>query len=267
MTKSLSTAMLRTAEAGKLALLELVLPSVCRLCNAPVGTSDDFCRGCELALCVSQSMMQNNCPRCGMPQQAPLQPPTQPPENAGCVHCRNQAFQFDRVIALWAYQDLVCEAVVAAKYPRQAALGDALGRRLAAVARSRLAADLPDLVTYVPSFLTRQVSRGGNGAAVIASAVARGIGCRCRPLLRTTRPIAKQAWLDDQQRLENVHGAFAVKRSYAFHRTPQPPNRHILIVDDVLTTGATANEVARVLRGSGVKRVSLAVVARAIRSR
>ena len=202
-----------------------------------------------------------------MPQAVVSQPPSRLPEKAGCIHCRDQAFHFDRVIALWAYQDLVCEAVVASKYPRQAALGDALGRRLAAIVQNACAADWPDVVTYVPSFLTRRVSRGGNGAAVIASAVARGIGRRCRPLLKTTRPIAKQAWLNDQQRLENVGGAFAVKRSYALHRTPQPPNRHILVVDDVLTTGATANEVARVLRVSGVKRVSLAVVARAIRSR
>ncbi len=258
--------MLRAAAAGKLALLELVLPSVCRLCNAPVGSSDDFCRGCELALCISQSRMRNHCPRCGMPQAAISQLPNQLPESAGCIHCRKQDFQFDRVVALWAYQDLVCEAVVAAKYPRQAALGDALGHRLAAVVHERLADDLPEVVTYVPSYLTRRVSRGGNGTAVIASAVAHDIGRPCRPLLRTTRSIAKQAWLDDPQRLENVRGAFAVKRSYAFSRTPQPPNRHILVVDDVLTTGATANEVARVLRGSGVRRVSLAVVARAIRT-
>ena len=129
-----------------------------------------------------------------------------------------------------------------------------------------MADDWPDVVTYVPSCLTRRVARGGNGASLIASAVAHRIGRPCRSLLRTTRSIAKQAWLDDDQRQQNVQGAFALKRSYAFPRMPQPHDRHILVVDDVLTTGATANEVARVLRGGGARRVTLAVVARAVRT-
>jgi predicted amidophosphoribosyltransferase len=170
-------------------------------------------------------------------------------------------------VALWSYQDRVCDAVVAAKYPKNAALADALGRRLGAALLERCGDSLPDLVTCVPSHLTRRVARGGNGTAVIATAFAQTIERPFRNLLRTTRAIAKQAWLDDQQRLKNVHGAFSVKKRYAFSRTPEPPNRHILVIDDVLTTGATANEVARVLCGSGVRRVSLAVVARAIRSR
>ncbi len=84
--------------------------------------------------------------------------------------------------------------------------------------------------------------------------------------MRTTRRIDKQAWLDDAQRLENVRDAFSLKNSYALLRSPRIANRHILVVDDVLTTGATANEVARVLRDDGARRVSLAVVARAVRS-
>jgi predicted amidophosphoribosyltransferase len=86
-------------------------------------------------------------------------------------------------------------------------------------------------------------------------------------LLRTRRRIAKQAWLDDRSRVENVRDAFSLKKSYALFRSPEIAGRHILVIDDVLTTGATANEVARVLRdGGGAQRVSLAVVARAVRS-
>ena len=126
--------------------------------------------------------------------------------------------------------------------------------------------DLPDLVTFVPSHVTRQFTRGGNGNFAIASAVARTIGRPCRSVLRTTRRIAKQAWLDDAQRRENVRDAFLLKKGYALFRSPRIAGRHVLVVDDVLTTGATANEVAQVLRDSGARRVSLAVVARAVRS-
>ena len=155
---------------------------------------------------------------------------------------------------------------MAAKYAHQAPLGDALGRRLGRRVEQVFAGNLPDLVTYVPSHLTRQFSRGGNGNQVIAQAVAQVIGRPCQLWLRTTRRVEKQAWLDDAGRIENVRDAFSLKKSYAFPRSPGIANRQVLVVDDVLTTGATANEVARKLRDGGAKRVSLAVVARAIRS-
>jgi predicted amidophosphoribosyltransferase len=170
------------------------------------------------------------------------------------------------VATLWSYQDRVCEAVVAAKYAYQTPLGDALGRRLGSRVEAIFEGDLPDLVTFVPSHATRQLTRGGNGNLAIANAVASSVGRRCRLLMRTTRRIAKQAWLDDAQRLENVRDAFSLKKSYALSRSPGIADRHILVVDDVLTTAATANEVARVLRDGGARRVSLAVVARAVRS-
>jgi predicted amidophosphoribosyltransferase len=125
---------------------------------------------------------------------------------------------------------------------------------------------LPDLVTFVPSHVSRQFSRGGNGNQVIAGAVAESIDRPHRVLLKTTRRIKKQAWLDDAGRIENVLGAFSLKKSYAWIRSPDIAKRHVLVVDDVLTTGATANEVARVLRVGDARRVSLAVIARAIRS-
>lgn len=260
-------------------VLDLVLPPACRLCREPVDEGAiDFCQSCDRALRLSETTMRHACRRCGMPQAlVRLQwGETKPEESnrvagareseAACPHCRERELAWDQVFTLWAYQGLVRDAIVAAKYPQQAALGHALGLRLAALVRRRLGPDLPDLITFVPCHLTRRLARGGVGTAVIAAAVARELRRPCRQLAKTTRPIAKQAWLDDSQRLHNVRGAFVAKRSYAFPRTPGPQNRHILLVDDVLTTGATANEVAKVLRGNGGQRVSLAVVARAIRS-
>lgn len=324
---------LQAFKSGQQALLDLVLPPVCRLCNAAVNRSDDFCTKCESQLCVSQSMMGDACASCAMPRVGELKSTKKPDranqtlegqsgisaqacsdaareenlrsmnderieqsvaQDAGgevfrrvsgrivanrdasprvgqrvdsCPHCRNKPYQFQGVIALWAYQDRVREAVVAAKYPRQTALGDALGRRLAAAVSDRLAASLPDVVCCVPSHVTRRISRGGNGTSLIAAGLARVIQRPCRSLLKTTRPTCKQALLDDSERLENVRGAFAMTRRYVFVGMRSPVPDHVLVVDDVLTTGATASEVAGVLRRRGVKRVSLAVVARAIRTR
>ena len=123
-----------------------------------------------------------------------------------------------------------------------------------------------DLVTYVPSHFTRQFARGGNGNQVIAEEVGKTLGVPCRQPLKITRRISKQAWLGDQARNRNVSGAFCVKKSYAWGRLTGLKAKRILVVDDVMTTGATANEVSRVLLASGAQGVCLAVVARALRS-
>jgi ComF family protein len=178
-------------------------------------------------------------------------------------------YSFDQVFPLWAYEGRVREAVVAAKYASQSPLADALGRRLADRLVAAEIPDSPDTVTFVPSHFFRQWSRGGNGNVTIATAVATGLHRACQPLLTVTRTIKKQAWLDESERAKNVRGAFAVKKSYAWTGSPggddrRIAGRHILVVDDVFTTGATANEIARVLKEAGARRVSVAVVARAL---
>lgn len=275
----------RASRRGGLAVLDLVLPPACPLCNQPVGGSTDFCAACERSLTISEPMMSSVCHRCGVPRPQVAGKRTDVvPRSMGeydgqeesnesatevdqrCIHCRDREYCFDGVVPLWSYQDRVCEAIVAAKYARQSALGHALGHRLGQRVKSVFAADLPDLVTFVPSHFSRQMERGGNGNQAVAAAVADVIQRPVRPLMRTNRRIEKQAWLDDVARINNVRGAFSLKKSYALLRSPEIAQRHVLVVDDVLTTGATADEVARVLRLGSVRRVSLAVVARALRS-
>ena len=201
-----------------------------------------------------------------------------------CVHCKAEHFHFDQVVAKWTYQGRVCDAIVAAKHSGHAALGNALGRQLGERVLLDTAMDPPDLITYVPSHFLRQWSRGGrSGNVAIAEAVSESLRrtmptIALKPRLRATRRIKKQAWLGDVERRKNVSGAFAAKKGYAWPRkllnlgaTNAGPfdikDQHILVIDDVLTTGATANEVAKVLREAGARRVTLAVVARAVWSK
>lgn len=269
----LRTAISRISSQAGWAAMDLVFPAVCRLCDVGVDRDADFCGRCETALQASERMMKSPCPRCGRPGQTVVAgekgagPVDR--ENLNCQRCRDLDFHFDRVIPLWAYLDRVRDAIVTAKYTHQSPLGDALGRRLALRVSSAVAEDRPDVVTIVPSHFTRQFSRGGNGNLTIATAVATGIDRPCRQLLRITRQIEKQAWLVESERAKNVRGAFAPKKSYALPRSRgisdrQLAGRHILVVDDVLTTGATANEVAAVLKDAGARRVTIAVVARAV---
>ena len=182
-----------------------------------------------------------------------------------CGRCQGKVFGFEGVTAMWLYEDRVRDAIIAAKYPSHAALGDVLGRRLGQQIVSRPGYERPDFVTYTPSHLHRQLVRGGNGVEVIATAVSQVLNCRCRSIVRVNRPVLKQAWLDNAQRQKNVRGAYRVKKSYAWFARRGVAGRHVLLVDDVLTTGATAGELADLLGRAGARRVSLAVVARAVR--
>ena len=184
-----------------------------------------------------------------------------------CLHCHHQKFTFKTILPLWLYQDRVREAVLAAKHAHQTALGATLGRRLGTRVMEMQGRICEfDLVTFVPSHFTRQFARGGNGNQVIAEEVGRTLGVECRKPLKITRRICKQAWLGDQARIGNVSGAFSLKKSYAWGRSSGLTGKRILLIDDVMTTGATANEISRVLLAAGARGVCLAVVARAIRS-
>ncbi|KAA5545143.1 hypothetical protein FYK55_05565 [Roseiconus nitratireducens] len=270
--------------------LELLLPSTCRICDACVAADEDFCRRCLRHLTQSEPLMRSACARCARPGASKPQGITASgpssvrldPIPTDCQACRNESFAFDRCLALWTYQGEVREAVVAAKYASKVALADALGRRLAQkIAEGLLGADrpnpsapsapdglLPDLITSVPSHRWRRIQRGGGGVGVLAAVTAKslqraGLNCSYRPILKTTRRIRKQAWLGDRERVENVRGAFRIARRRWRSAGGSLQNRHVLLVDDVITTGSTANEVARVLKASGASRVTVAVVARA----
>ncbi|TWU43833.1 DNA utilization protein GntX [Novipirellula aureliae] len=255
------------------ALIDLTYPPCCPLCHRLTGQKADlfkrieFCKQCEVGLTSSESQMRYGCRCCGFPMGRLTVDPTQMQLPATrCPQCRDKAFQFDAVIPLWNYHGLVCDAVVAAKYVHMSALAATLGDRLGIRVAERLVDDCPDWVTFVPSYFTRQLSRGGVGTATLAHAVAKRLQVPSRQLLKMTRRIAKQAWLDDDARVHNVRHAFQLKTRYAFGRSPDLVNRHILLVDDVYTTGATADEVAGVLREGGAAKVTIAVVARSVRS-
>jgi ComF family protein len=134
-----------------------------------------------------------------------------------------------------------------------------LGEMLAEAVLEQPVESNPDLVVPVPAHWSRRWQRGGNVPDLLAEAIARGIR---RPLaaelLRCRRKTRKQGTLLPTERSSNVRGAFAVSRSYDIRKA------HVLVVDDVMTTAATASEISRTLQRAGAARVAFAVVARGI---
>lgn len=242
-------------------LLDSVIPPCCVLCGRS-QSQPGFCDLCRSAMLHSWPPHAISCPFCGLPRP---QEPT-PPHDQPCDQCRRAKQAFDRVIALGIYQDAIREAVVAAKLPRYLPLAKNLGAMLAESIADRLGGLEPDRITYVPSHFTRRLKRQGmGGVATMAKAIGEHLKCPVQALLRVTRPVRKQSMLADAARPANVRDAFAIKKRYAFGALPVLRDQHILLVDDVLTTGSTASEIARVLKAAGAASVSLAVVARAVR--
>lgn len=153
------------------------------------------------------------------------------------------------------YQDPLRKAVRRLKYSRDIALGDALAQHLMwLVEKYQIEAEM---VVPVPLGQKRQKERGYNQAALLARSVALGLGLPYKPrAARRTRETASQVGLSLEERQHNVAGAFWANPDLVVHRA-------VLLVDDVLTTGATLEAAAQALRQAGARQIEAVVVSRA----
>ena len=176
------------------------------------------------------------------------------PEGALCGSCQRHRPPYDRCIAALRYQGPVPSLVGAAKFRRRLNAARLLGQLLTDRVRDA-AGPLPQVLIPVPLHPRRLAERGYNQALEIARVPARElalpIGSRLCERVAATLP---QAGLDERARRINIRGAFAVPGPWTWD--------HVAIVDDVVTTGSTVAELARVLRGAGVRRVDVWAPAR-----
>lgn len=116
----------------------------------------------------------------------------------------------------------------------------------------------PDIAVPVPMHWKRQLTRGTNSAEILAMEIARNLGIPAVPrLLTRCRNTLPQKDLQPKERIGNVRGAFRLTTGYAIQ------GARVLLIDDILTTGATCRETAGVLRRAGARSVIVAVLARA----
>lgn len=174
-----------------------------------------------------------------------------------CSRCRLEKYAFNRAFRLGPYDGLLRDLVLRLK----AADGEGLAEAVAAVWAEEMAARLrdfaPDVVVPIPLHWRRRWRRGFNQSRLLAEALAVRLGVPCRPdLLRRIRPTPDQVGEDRAARWRNVRGAFAASGESLEGRT-------VLLVDDVLTTGATASEAARALMEHRPAAIGVAVLGRA----
>ncbi len=185
------------------------------------------------------------CERCGKPL----------PVAGVCGHCLRTPPPLDGTRALFRYASPVSELVLRFKFQGALHLADLLGELLA----EHLAAVEPrlDLIIPVPLHPARLAARGYNQALELGRPLVRALGVPLAPALcRRVRDTAAQSTLDPDGRRRNMRGAFAVNG---------PVPARVAILDDVITTGATLAELARVLRRAGAHHVEAWALARTVR--
>ena len=215
-------------------LLEFLLPQRCPGCGAPADPALLLCGPCLARLPV---LGQPLCARCLLEER--------PPD--GCLRHPG-----DRVHAAWVYDERVARLVHALKFAGRPGLARPYARAIAAALPPR--ARGAQLLASVPLHGVRRRERGYDQAACLAASLADELGVPFVPgLLRRTRATPPQSGLGAAARRENVRGAFEVTRP-AWVR-----GRRVLVVDDVLTTGATVAECLAVLRSAGARTAGAAL--------
>jgi ComF family protein len=210
----------------------------CLLCGAR-SRDGAWCAACDDAL---PHMNVPHCPVCALPT----------PNGDTCGRCLKRAPHFDRTIAAYAYAFPLDKLVQALKFGEQLALANGLADRLAQRIESR-----PDCIVAMPLHPARLRERGFNQSLELARRLAARLDI---PLLshacqrvRNTPPQSELAW---KARGRNMRRAFTC--------TANLSGKHVAVVDDVMTSGASLNELALALRGAGAREVSAWVVARTL---
>jgi ComF family protein len=223
-------------------LLNRLFPPHCRLCGVASGTRL-LCQPCQDEL----PWLARRCPQCACALDTTGMP-------SPCGRCQRQVPAFDATHALFQYQPPVDHLLKRLKFSGELALGPLLGELLAEQMRRR-ADTLPRQLIPVPLHPARLRERGFNQATELARAAGKQLGIPlARRLCRRQRNTEPQSLLSNTARRLNLRNAFTICGT---------PAAHVAIVDDVMTTGHTSNELARALKQAGAQTVEVWVIARA----
>ena len=232
--------------------LDLVYPLRCPGCRAalPAGAATgNFCAGCEEQF---RAIEPPFCQVCAEPF---------PGEIAGdftCPNCSGRQQAYDFAVCRWLSRGPVREVIHRLKYEREPSMRLPLARLMMPALQDVRLANSSWLMVPVPLHPRKKRERRYNQSAELARTLARLTGLPWCDALRRIRYTDSQAGLDRDGRLKNLKGAFIVAPRAAAKVT----GRDILLIDDVLTTGATAHECALTLRKGGAGRVAVLTVAR-----
>ena len=233
-------------------LLNLALPPRCLHCDADLPPEAEICLCLKCTQAVAPELGPC-CHRCG----AILPEDFLPAER--CPACKDFSLKFDAVYSLGRYQGALRELVLKTKRLSSEAVSLTVGRLLAQRLGEKLTAFRADAVLPIPMHWAKRLLRGVNSPELLAACLGRKLGVPVVRSLVRCRYTGPQKDLLPRERFRNVRGAFRLRRSD--RRRWQ--DAQLLLVDDILTTGATCSEAARLLKQAGAAAVAVAVIARA----
>ncbi|QDU27496.1 DNA utilization protein GntX [Anatilimnocola aggregata] len=235
---------------------DLLFPPACTVCGDLFEQPGELperarllCLGCEHQLWARE---RNYCPRCAMPY------PDLPNPNGDCVDCRKHRPAFDAARTLGVYDGVLRDAVLRMKNPAYETLARQIGDLLAERIQQAEFTPAADVVAPVSMHWLKRVWRGTNPAESLAGSISSAMNKPLvNDLVRCKKWLAKQHHLPASERQNNVRGAYTVGWGFDIR------GANVLLVDDVITTGATSHAIAKELKKAGAARVYVAAVARA----
>jgi ComF family protein len=245
------------AEAAD-AAISIFFPAGCRICDALL-TRANRVPLCEECLSSFEPAPYRKCEICGRP--LPSLTALDDTDKPVCPACQQGTYAFARARSYGLYQGALARAIVMLKFEEMQPLGDWFAGRLAEIVRAEGLAMAVDVVVPVPLHRDRHKERGYNQAALVSKPLARKLRLPHKAILLVrNRPRPDKQVLSLDERWASVRGAFATRPG------SQVDKQRVLLVDDVLTTGATLDACSRALLESGAKAVVGLTVARAAKN-
>ena len=244
----------RWLAAARDALASILIPAPCRLCEALLTHSSRI-PICESCLAGFQRVPAKICVTCGIPLEDMA---SVPGEELRCAACRLGTYSFNCARSFALYEKQVIRAILLLKFNRIEPLAVWFAKRLAEIVAQNPEALAADVIVPVPLHRDREKERGYNQAELLSKPLAKLLGLPHRGvLLVRTRPRPDKHILTLRERWSAVRGAFATRPG------SQVDNLRVLLLDDVMTTGATLDACSKALREAGAKSVVALTVARA----
>jgi competence protein ComFC len=231
------------------ALISLFYPPICTICAADVGPSEYLCGDCNAKVA---RIVPPFCETCSEPFPGAITDPFT------CANCGHRKLYFETAVAAYRSRGVVRRVIHDFKYNRQIHLRHVVAQWLAdALDDVRLRGRRFDRLVPVPLHPTRRRERGFNQADLLAELLSRRTSIPLQPVLQRIRYTKTQTAFDRAERMENLRNAFRLRKNATVQ------GYRVLLIDDVLTTGSTLSECARVLKVAGAVSVHAATAARA----
>ncbi len=224
----------------------LIYPPFCWLCDTPMAALSDIliCEDCLQQLPFNQ---QSVCPSCALPK-----------TTAVCGYCLINPPVWQKARALFTYEMPINQRISQLKYRARLSQAEWMAFLFAQTYVEQIQSEPPEIIIPVPLHPTKIRQRGFNQAYELAQYLQPLIEIPINyQLVKKIKNTTAQAHLTSKQRLKNLRGAFSVVQNHQY--------RHVAIFDDVITTGTTMTELSQVLLKSGVEKIEVWTIARAIK--